>query len=93
MILEVKPVDDNKLERIRTVEIRLADSGEIRKVLILFKDGDEDETIFTSWSMLASDDPEIRRLNDKLNKLADSSHENEDQVSSSVDSDAPSLTF
>jgi outer membrane lipoprotein-sorting protein len=93
MILEVKPVDDNKLERIQTVEIRLAESGEIRKVLIVFKDGDQDETIFTSWSMLASDDPEIMRLNEKLNQLANCSHENEDMVSSTVDLEAPPLTF
>ncbi|HMK36564.1 MAG TPA: outer membrane lipoprotein carrier protein LolA [Desulfomonilaceae bacterium] len=70
-VLRIEPVNDNKFERIQSVTLRLSDSGEIKKVGIYFKDGDEDETVFTSWSMLTSSDPEIVALNRKLRQLAD----------------------
>jgi outer membrane lipoprotein-sorting protein len=70
-LLQIEPVNDNKFERIQTVTLQLADSGEINRVGILFKDGDADETVFKSWSMLTTNDPEIQRLNSKLKRLAE----------------------
>jgi outer membrane lipoprotein-sorting protein len=71
MSLQLKPVNDNNFERMRTVTLTIGDSGEIRKVGIFYKDGDYDETVFNSWAMLTSNDPEIERLDNNLQRLAE----------------------
>jgi outer membrane lipoprotein-sorting protein len=69
-LLELEPVNDNKFERIKSVALRITNSGEINRVGILFKDGAMDETVFKSWSVLTANDPEILLLNNKLDRLA-----------------------
>jgi outer membrane lipoprotein-sorting protein len=65
-VLEVEPGHDNNFERIKNITLSFSDLGEINKVLINFKNGDRDETVFQSWALLARDDPEILQLNQRL---------------------------
>jgi outer membrane lipoprotein-sorting protein len=81
-LLQLEPVNDNKFERIRSVTLQIADSGDIRKVGLFFKDGGHDETLFESWSLLTTNDPEIERLNSKLQRLAELSVKGSSRVSS-----------
>lgn len=69
-VLEVEPGSDNNFERIKNVSLSFSDFGEINKVLIAFKNGDHDDTIFQSWALLARDDPEILQLNSRLEGIA-----------------------
>jgi outer membrane lipoprotein-sorting protein len=70
MMVEIDPGHENHFERIRRVFIWFSDLGDIRRVRIVFKNGNVDDTVFTSWALLDEDGPEIRRLNEKLNRLA-----------------------
>jgi outer membrane lipoprotein-sorting protein len=65
-VLEVEPGNDNNFERIKNVTLSFSALGEINRVIINFKNGDRDETVFQSWALLARDDPEILQLNKRL---------------------------
>jgi outer membrane lipoprotein-sorting protein len=87
VILDATPNGQVNFERIEKAEIVLSDIGEIRRVSLLFKDGNRDETIFRSWALLAQDDPVILELNSRLENLSQSSqvarqapHENDEQA-------------
>ncbi len=69
-VLEVEPGNDNQFERIKNVSLSFSDVGEINKVVVDFKNGDRDETVFQSWSLLPRDDPAIRQLNKRLEDMA-----------------------
>jgi outer membrane lipoprotein-sorting protein len=69
-VLEIEPGNDTTFERIRKVSLSFSDFGEIGKVAIAFRNGDRDETVFQSWSLLARDDPEILQLNQRLQDMA-----------------------
>jgi outer membrane lipoprotein-sorting protein len=69
-VLEVEPGHDASFERIKGVSLSFSDFGEMTKVSIDFKNGDRDETVFQSWSLLARDDPEILQLNERLEGIA-----------------------
>jgi len=75
-VLEVEPGNDTSFERIRNVSLSFSDIGEIGKVVIAFRNGDRDETVFQSWSLLARDDPEILQLNERLQDMAQRSAQN-----------------
>jgi outer membrane lipoprotein-sorting protein len=80
-VLEVEPGNDNHFERIKKVSLSFSDFGEINKVLIDFKNGDRDETVFQSWALLARDDPEILQLNERLEGMARRSAQNAPKTS------------
>jgi hypothetical protein len=80
-VLEVEPGNDNHFERIKMVSLSFSDFGEINKVLIDFKNGDRDETVFQSWALLARDDPEILQLNERLEGMARRSAKNAPKTS------------
>ena len=69
-VLEVEPGNDTSFERIRNLSLSFSDIGEIGRVAIAFRNGDRDETVFQSWSLLARDDPEILQLNQRLQDMA-----------------------
>jgi outer membrane lipoprotein-sorting protein len=69
--VEIAPGNDRRFDRIRKVSLWFAQSGEIERVKILFKNGGEDETVFRSWALLAKEDPEILRLNRKLSRVSE----------------------
>ncbi len=50
--------------------VLIGDPAEIKKVTVFFKDGDQDETVFRSWILLAHDDPDILDLRNKLKRLS-----------------------
>ncbi len=69
-VLELEPNGQANFERIEKVAVVIADPAEIKRVTVFFKDGDQDETIFRSWILLAHDDPDILDLRDKLKRLS-----------------------
>jgi len=69
---EFHPRNDTNFERIQSVTVQFSEQGTIKKVVILSRDGERDEVVFESWRMLAQDDPEIRRLNERLKTLSES---------------------
>lgn len=75
-VAELQPSNDNDFERIKSVVLSFAATGEIKGVNIVFKDGECDEVVFESWTMLAQDDPEIVQLDTKLRALSQSQPEN-----------------
>lgn len=70
LTMKILPGKGPDFERIRDVSVDFSESGYIRKVLINFKDGSTDTTVFDSWSMLTQDDPSILKMNAKLEKIA-----------------------
>ncbi len=70
VVLEAEPKGKLYFERTKKVLLKLSESGEIRSVRLFYSDGDHDETVFHSWSMLARNDPEILNLNSRLKKLS-----------------------
>ncbi len=68
--MEIQPGIAPEFERIRDVSVDFSESGAIRKVVINFKDGSRDTTVFDSWSMLTQDDASITKMNAKLEKIA-----------------------
>lgn len=87
--LEVEPGNDNQFEKIKRIALNITDSGEIQHVSIFFKDGNRDDTVFQRWSMLTADDPEIVRMNNRLQQLAKRS----ETSNSSPDADLMSPRF
>jgi outer membrane lipoprotein-sorting protein len=69
-VLELEPKGQANFERIEKVVVVITGPGEIRRVGVYFKDGDYDETIFESWTLLAQDDPEILDLKNRLKRLS-----------------------
>lgn len=69
-VLDVEPNNDSNFERIKDIWLSFSDFGEMNKVFILFKNGDRDETVFQSWALLVRDDPEILKLNKRLEDIA-----------------------
>lgn len=68
--MEIQPGIAPEFERIRDVSVDFSESGAIRKVVINFKDGSRDTTVFDSWSLLTQDDASITKMNAKLEKIA-----------------------
>ena len=71
LMLEVFLGNENHFERTERIFLWFSVLGEIRKIKILFKNGNSDETVFESWAMLAENDPEIQELDEKLKKIAE----------------------
>ncbi|MBI4964328.1 MAG: outer membrane lipoprotein carrier protein LolA [Desulfomonile tiedjei] len=72
LIAELQPGNDNQFERIKSVLLSFGLTGDIKKISILFKDGERDEVVFDSWTLLAQDDPEVVQLETKLKALSKS---------------------
>jgi len=70
LMVELKPSPDYQFERISTVMVWFAGNGQIRKVNIRFTNGNEDETVFESWSMLAQDSPAVLTLEKRLQEIS-----------------------
>jgi outer membrane lipoprotein-sorting protein len=70
VVLEAEPKGQLYFERTKKILLKLSESGEIRSVRLLYSDGDHDETVFHSWSMLPRNDPEIVKLNSRLKTLS-----------------------
>ncbi len=73
--LELTPSNDSQFETVSMIHLDVLQGGEMKKVVIDFKNGNWDETVFTKWSLLTSDDPEIVTLNKKLDTLAEAAVE------------------
>lgn len=70
MSLQIQPGAAPEFERIQNVWVDFSESGIIKKVVISFKNGSQDTTVFDSWSMLTQDDPSIVKMNARLEYLA-----------------------
>ena len=68
--LQIQPGAAPEFERMQNVWVDFSESGMIKKVVINFKNGSQDTTVFDSWSMLTQDDPSIAKMNAKLEHLA-----------------------
>ena len=71
IIMEVAPGNENHFQRTERVFLCFSVLGELRKIRILFKDGNVDETVFDSWSVLAENDPEILDLDARLKSISE----------------------
>ncbi|MGB6065046.1 MAG: outer membrane lipoprotein carrier protein LolA [Desulfomonilaceae bacterium] len=69
-VLDVEPDRDSNFEKIKDIKLSFSDFGEMNKVVVSFKNGDRDETVFRSWELLVRDDPEILKLNKRLKNIA-----------------------
>jgi hypothetical protein len=68
-LVEAAPNGDRRFERMKTVRIWLSPNGSLAKIHIIFTNGDEDTTVFQTWTALADDDPDLRRLDARLKSL------------------------
>jgi outer membrane lipoprotein-sorting protein len=69
LLVQGEPRRQRYFDRIERVTLVVSESGQIRKVTLLFKDGDRDETIFQDWQVLASDHPDILQLGERLSRI------------------------
>ncbi|MGC8660234.1 MAG: outer membrane lipoprotein carrier protein LolA [Desulfomonilaceae bacterium] len=69
-VMEIEPGDVSEFEAIKNVKVKFSDQGTIESITMLFKNGNIEKTIFDSWSLLAQDDPKIRRMNEQIRKIA-----------------------
>jgi hypothetical protein len=70
MTMEFRPQNETNFERIRSVTVQLDQDGQLRKVVIVSRDGEREEVVFDSWRMLAQDDPDLVRLDERLKELS-----------------------
>jgi hypothetical protein len=70
LMVELVPGHGNSFERIKGLTLWLSARGDIKKVKLRFTNGDEEETVFESWSLLAQDSPEILKLHRKLSSVS-----------------------
>lgn len=70
MTMEFRPHNETNFERIQSVTVQLSEDGQIRKVTIISDDGESEEVVFDSWRMLAQDDPDVVKLDEKLRALS-----------------------
>ncbi|MEW6532804.1 MAG: outer membrane lipoprotein carrier protein LolA [Thermodesulfobacteriota bacterium] len=71
LVLEIKPENSATLELVQSAYLSFSQQGDLTKVTIMYKDGGMDETVFTSWAAVASDDPDIVLLRRRLEGLPD----------------------
>ena len=69
LMVELAPGNGNSFERIKRLALWFSARGEIKKAKIDFSNGDEEETIFESWSLLTENSAEIRQLRHKLSSI------------------------
>jgi outer membrane lipoprotein-sorting protein len=67
--IEVGAAAAGNVERTEKAILSFSKSGELRKARLVFRNGDEDEFAFRSWSMPARNDPELLELKRKLEML------------------------
>ncbi len=70
LMVELEPGKGNSFERIKSLILWFSARGDIKKVKIRFNNGDEEETVFETWSLLTQDSPEILDLDRKLNSIS-----------------------
>ncbi len=68
-VLEIDPGDLSEFEAIREVKVKFSDQGTIQSILMFFRNGNVEKTVFDSWSLLKQDDPKIQRMNKRIEKI------------------------
>lgn len=74
LLLEIQAGYESGFERTEKIFLTLTNGGEVQKVMIVYRNGDVDETRFTSWALLDAEGPEISRLNERLRTVGNSSN-------------------
>jgi len=69
-VLEIEPGDLSEFEAIKKVKVKFSDQGTIQSIEMFFQNGNEEKTIFDSWSLLTQDDPKIKIMNERIEKLS-----------------------
>ena len=67
--IEVSPGSLTHFERMEKALLSFGTSGMLEKVRIVYKNGNWDETVFRSWSLLTPNDPQVLLLEKKLDNL------------------------
>ncbi len=69
-VLEIDPGDLSEFEAIKDVKVKFSDQGTIQSIVMFFKNGNVEKTVFDSWSLLTQDDPKIQRMNNRIEKIS-----------------------
>lgn len=69
LMVELGPGKENRLGKIDRVFLWLSESGALKRVKLLFSNGDFDDITFRSWTLLARNAPEILDLQLRLKEL------------------------
>lgn len=69
-VLEIEPGDLTEFEAIEKVRVKFSGQGTIQLIEMFFHNGNVERTLFDSWSLLAQDDPKIRTMNERIEKLS-----------------------
>ncbi len=69
-VLEIEPGDLTEFEAIKKVKVKFSDQGTIQSIEMFFQNGNEEKTIFDSWSLLTQDDPKIKIMKERIEKFS-----------------------
>lgn len=68
-LIEIDPKNVTSFERVSRAIMWLDPSGRFKRIRILFENGNWDETVFLSWSILSEESPEMKELNQEIRDL------------------------
>ncbi len=69
-VLEIDPGDLSEFEAIREVKVKFSDQGTIQSIVMFFRNGNVEKTVFDSWSLLTQDDPKIQTMNKRIARIS-----------------------
>lgn len=67
--LEIEPGALSEFEAIKKVKVKFSDQGAIESMKMFFQNGNVEKTVFDSWSLLTRDDPKIKAMNTRIEKI------------------------
>jgi hypothetical protein len=69
MAVEMSPPRNRPFQLVERITLWLSYLGEIKRIKVYFEGGDEEDTVFESWSVLAANDTEIIELEARLGEF------------------------
>ncbi len=68
-LIEIDPKNVTSFERVNRAIMWLDPTGKFKRIRILYENGNWDETMFLSWSILSEESPEMKELNQEIRDL------------------------
>lgn len=69
MKIEMSPLRERPFHLVQRITLWISYLGELKRIKVFFDGGDQEDTVFESWSVLADNEPEIVELEARLRDL------------------------
>jgi len=70
MKIEMCPQREKPFHMVQRISLWISYFGELKRIKVFFDGGDQEDTVFESWSVLADNEPEVLELETRLSELS-----------------------